>query len=235
MKIDIWSDIACPWCYIGKRRFEKALAAHPRGQEVTVTWHSFQLDPSIPRHYEGTELDYLVRRKGMAPEQVKAMLAMVTEQAAGEGLDYDFDALVVANSLTAHKLIHTAAAHGRAGEVKEALLAAHFVDGRDTGDVEELVAIGVAAGLTEEQVRAGLEDPQVAAGVQQDFDLARAIGINGVPFFVLDDKFAVSGAQQPEVFRQALDQAFAAASPLIPVAGQQDAACGPDGCALPEQ
>ena len=230
MQIDIWSDIACPWCYIGKRRFETALAGFARRDEVDVVWHSFQLDPSLPRHFDGTEVDYLVRRKGMARDQSQAMLDMVRQQAAGEGLHFDFDSLVVANSLAAHRLIHAAAPHGRAGDVKEALLRAHFVEGRDIGDAEELVRIGASVGLAGEQVRSGLDDPQVAAAVERDFEAARTIGVTGVPFFVVDGRFAVSGAQNPVVFTQALEQASAPA-PLTP-RDEDGAACGPDGCII---
>ncbi|MCM3553541.1 DsbA family oxidoreductase [Janibacter melonis] len=231
LHIDIWSDIACPWCYIGKRRFESALAGFAHKDDVTVTWHSYQLDPSLPRHYDGTEVDYLVQRKGMAAEQVRQMTAHVAEQAAGEGLTYDFDSLVVANSLRAHHLLHVAARAGVQDEVKEALLDAHFVRGLDIGDDDVLVAIGGAAGVDEATVRAGLEDPEIGREVQGDFDTARSLGIQGVPFFVLDMKYAVSGAQPAEVFTQALEQAWREGNPLQPIGGDA-AACGPDGCAI---
>lgn len=235
MQIDIWSDIACPWCYIGKRRFEAALADFPHRDDVEVTWHSYQLDPSIPRHYDGTEVDYLVQRKGMAEEQVRQMIGHVAEQAKGEGLDYDFDGLVVANSWRAHHLIHTAARAGgpeAAAAVKEALLSAHFVEAKDIGDDDVLVAIGVAAGLDEAAVRAGLDDPEVTAEVESDIATARQIGVQGVPFFVLDRKYGVSGAQPGEVFAQALTQAWHESHPAIQTIGGDGQACGPDGCAL---
>src|SRR6478752_10145031 len=141
MKIEIWSDVACPWCYIGKRRFETALAAFPHRDAVEVQWRSFQLDPSLPEHYDGTELDYLATRKGMPRDRVAEMFAHVTQVAAGEGLAYDFDTIVVANSLRGHQLLHLAAAHGVADDVKERLLSAHFEQGVDIGDVDSLVAI----------------------------------------------------------------------------------------------
>ena len=121
MKVDIWSDIACPWCYIGKRRFESALAEFPHRDEVEVVWHSYQLDPNLPEHYDGTEAEYLSTRKGLPAAQLRQMFEHVTEQAAGEGLSYDFDSLVVANSLRAHQLLHLAKVSGAANEVKEAL------------------------------------------------------------------------------------------------------------------
>ena len=234
MQIDIWSDIACPWCYIGKRRLETALADHPHRDEIGVTWHSYQLDPSLPEHYEGTEAEYLSSRKGMPIEQVRQMFGHVAEQAAGEGLSYDFDALVVANSARAHELLHLAKDRGHADAVKEALLSAHFEHGADIGDVDTLVRVGVDAGLDEGEIRAALEDGRYRAAVAADIDMARQIGVTGVPFVVVDMKYAVSGAQPPEVFRQVLDTAWAERTPALQtVAGDADAeACGPDGCAI---
>lgn len=213
MQIDIWSDVACPWCFIGKRRFEKALAAWEHQDEVQVTWHSFQLDPSLPEHYDGTEAEYLASRKGMPIEQVRQMFAHVTQQAAGEGLAYDFDALVVANSLRAHQLLHLAKAHGRADAVKESLLSAHFEHGRDIGDVDTLVELGEAAGLDAQEIRDALADERHLPAVRADIAQAGELGITGVPFFVFDMRMGLSGAQPVEVFTQALEQARAAAAP----------------------
>ncbi len=234
MKIDIWSDIACPWCYIGKRRLETALADHPQRDEIEVTWHSYQLDPTLPERYDGTEIDYLASRKGMPQEQVRQMFGHVTEQAAGEALSYDFDKLVVANSARAHELLHLAKERGVADAVKESLLSGHFEHGMDIGDVDALVRVGVDAGLDEGEVRSALEDGRYKAAVAADIDMARQIGVTGVPFVVVDMKYGVSGAQPPEVFRQAIDTALAERAPAIQVVdGAADAdACGPDGCAI---
>ncbi|MFW5472315.1 DsbA family oxidoreductase [Knoellia sp. CPCC 206450] len=244
MKVDIWSDIACPWCYIGKRRFESALARFRHRESVEVTWHSYQLDPSLPDHYDGTELDYLATRKGMPREQVRLMFEHVAEVAAGEGLAYDFESLVVANSLRGHELIHLAASHGRQDEAKEALLSAHFEHGQDIGDVATLVRIGTTLGLETDEVRSALADGTFAEDVQDDIAQAHRYGISGVPFFVVDEKYGVSGAQPTELFTQVLDQAWGEAHPLTMVSapssagasgtpGTDDtAACGPDGCAI---
>ncbi len=231
MKIDIWSDIACPWCYIGKRRFERALASFEHREEVEIIWHSYQLDPSLPEHYDGTESEYLATRKGMPEAQVRQMFGHVAEQAAGEGLDYDFDRLVVANSLRGHQLLHLAKEHGAASEVKEALLAAHFEQGVDIGATDELVRIGTAAGLDEAEIRAELDSGSRIPDVQADVREAGELGIRAVPTFVLDMRFAVSGAQSPEVFAQAMDQAWTASHPSLQVVGGADA-CGPEGCAI---
>ncbi len=213
MQIDIWSDIACPWCFIGKRRFERALAAWEHRDEVTVTWHSFQLDPALPEHYDGTEAEYLASRKGMAVQQVRQMFEHVSAQAAGEGLRYDFDRLVVANSLRAHQLLHLAKEQGpgAADAVKDALLSAHFEQGRDIGDVETLVAIGAEAGLDALEIRAALADERFAPAVRADIEQAQQLGVTGVPFFVFDMRLGLSGAQPAEVFAHALEQARAAA------------------------
>ncbi len=209
MQIDIWSDVACPWCFIGKRRFETALAAWEHRDEVEVTWHSFQLDPSLPERYDGTEVEYLSTRKGMPVEQVRQMIEHVAEQAAGEGLRYDFDRLVVANSLRAHQLLHLAKAHGRGDAVKEALLSAHFERGIDIGDVDALAALGAEAGLDEHEVREALADERFLPAVRADIAQARELGVNGVPFFVFDMRLGLSGAQPAQVFTQALEQAHA--------------------------
>ena len=217
MKVDIWSDIACPWCYIGKRRFETALAAFPHRDQVEVTWRSYQLDPSLPEHYDGTETEYLATRKGLPESQVRQMFEHVTTQAAGEGLDYDFESLVVANSMRGHELLHLAKAHGVADAVKEALLSAHFELGEDIGSRAVLVRIGVAAGLDAEEIAESLDSGRYRADVDADIARARAIGVQGVPFFVLDDTYGISGAQPSELFGQALEQAWRATSPLVMV------------------
>ncbi|MCH1882567.1 DsbA family oxidoreductase [Agrococcus sp. ARC_14] len=214
MQIDIWSDMACPWCFIGKRRFERALGAWEHKDDVEVTWHSFQLDPTLPEHYDGTEVEYLASRKGMPAEQVRQMFEHVSTQAAGEGLHYDFDRLVVANSLRAHQLLHLAKAKradapGAADAVKEGLLSAHFEQGVDIGSADALVAIGTAAGLDEQEIREALSDERYLPSVRADIDQAQQLGVNGVPFFVFDMQLGLSGAQPAEVFTQALEQARA--------------------------
>jgi predicted DsbA family dithiol-disulfide isomerase len=232
MKIEIWSDVACPWCYIGKRRFESALAQFPHRDSVEVEWRSYQLDPSVPEHYDGTELDYLSKRKGMAPEQVKQMFAHVTQTAKDEGLDYHFDNVVVANSFTAHRLIHLAATHGKQDLAKERLLSDHFEHGKDIGSQEYLTGLGAALDLPAGEVAELFTSDKFTEEVTMDINEARAIGVTGVPFFVIDRKYGISGAQPAELFAQALNQAWQDANPLIPVGSSDAEACGPDGCAV---
>ncbi|MCU1361361.1 MAG: disulfide bond formation protein DsbA [Ilumatobacteraceae bacterium] len=230
MQVEIWSDIACPWCYIGKRRFEAALDAFPHRDEVEIVWRSYQLDPTVPDHYDGSELDYLASRKGFPRAQAAQMFQHVSQQAAAVGLHYDFDSLVVANSFTAHRLLHLAKQTGHGDAVKERLLSAHFEHGRDIGDSDTLVEIGVAAGLDETAIRETLGSDQYTDAVRQDIADGQALGLQGVPFFVIDRAFGISGAQPPEVFANALNQAWTAAHPLQMVPGLDGPTCGVDGC-----
>lgn len=234
MQIEIFSDIACPWCYIGKRRFETALNAFPHKDSVDVTWRSYQLDPGLPEHYDGTELGYLVESKGLDSSQVEGMFSHVAEQAKGEGLNYDFSSVVVANSFKAHQLIHLAATHGKADAVKEALFSAHFEHGEDIGSREFLVSLGTSVGIEQAEITAALDSEQFADDVRNDFAQARALGVTGVPFFVIDRKYGISGAEPAALFTEALDEAWKEANPLTMVASSEadGAVCGPDGCAV---
>ncbi|UVI37378.1 DsbA family oxidoreductase [Brevibacterium spongiae] len=243
MKIEIWSDIACPWCFIGKRRFEAALDGFDHKNEVDVQWRSFQLDPSLPDHFDGTETEYLSQMKGMPTEQVRQMFDHVTEQAAGVGLSYDFDAVVVANSFTAHRFLHFAKTQGVMSEAKEALLSGHFEKGRDIGDIAYLSEVSSELGLDAAEVRRVLDSEEFSAEVRADISEAHSLGANGVPFFVIDRKYGISGAQPAEVFAQALDTAWEESQKLTVLAGPGQSAdgapadeyadgavCGPDGC-----
>jgi predicted DsbA family dithiol-disulfide isomerase len=233
MNVDIWSDIACPWCFIGKRRFEKALAAFPHKDQVAVTWHSYQLDPSLPARYDGTELEYLSERKGMPADRVQEMFDQVTRVAADEGLAYDFSRVVVANSFAGHELLHLArasAGSSAADAVKEALLSAHFEHGEDIGARDVLLRIGTEAGLDAEEVTTALDSGAYREAVRADISHARTLGIQGVPFFVFENKYGVSGAQPAELFTQALETAWREANPLVMVGQPEGEACGPDGC-----
>lgn len=233
LRVDIWSDIACPWCYIGQARFEKALADFEAADNVEVVWHSYQLDPTLPERFDGSEVDYLVESKGMARDQVEQMTAQVAAAARGENLPIDFDAVIPANSVRAHYLLKTIARHdGDVDKAEHALFAAHFAHGEAISDDEVLVRIGTECGLSEDQARAGLADDTIHAEVQGDFATARSIGISGVPFFVFGEKYAVSGAQPPELFAQALERTWSELQPakLITLDSDAGEACGPAGC-----
>lgn len=240
LKIEIWSDIACPWCYIGKRRFAAALEQFEHRDHVRVTWRSFELQPDAEpssAHPGMTEAQMLSERKGMPLAQVQQMFAQVTSVAASVGLAYDFDTVVPANTFDAHRLVHVARDLGGsdvAADVVERLMSAHFEHGRVIDDAEVLVEIAVASGLDAEPVRAALASDAGAGAVRADEAEAAALGIQGVPFFVAGRKLGVSGAQPVEVFAQLLAQAWRDANPplAIPtIAGVADAeACWPDGC-----
>jgi predicted DsbA family dithiol-disulfide isomerase len=207
IKVDIWSDIQCPWCYIGKRKFEAALAAlADLDAEVEVEYHSFELAPDTPVDFAGSPLDYLSERKGIAPEQAQTMIDRVVGIAASVGLDYDYGAIHQTNTVLAHELLHLAKAHGRQAELKERLLAAYFVEGRHVGRVDDLADLAVEVGLDRAEAVAALTDHRYLADVKADVAQAAAYGINGVPFFVFDQKYGVSGAQETETFRQVLEQ-----------------------------
>lgn len=235
LRVDIWSDIACPWCYIGQSRFGKGLEQFEHGDQVEVEWHSHQLDPSLPEAFEGTEAEYLTQTKGLPRATIDQMMGGVAQAAAGEDLPIDFESVRPANSLKAHHLLKTIARHGGDVDAAEhALFAAHFAHGEVISDEQVLARIGAEAGLTPAQVEAGLADPTIHAEVEADFDTARQIGVTGVPFFVLGEKYAVSGAQPPELFAQALAQTWAELVPqkpaLITLDGDAGEACGPEGC-----
>ena len=231
MNIDIWSDVVCPWCYIGKRRFESALDRFDHRDEVTVTWHSYELDPAAEYH-PGT--DYAARlgkKLGTGPERAKQMLASMTETAAQDGLDYHFDIAQHSNTFDAHRLLHLAADRGIQGELKERLFRATFTEGRAVGDAASLIDIAVEAGLDRDEVSTVLAGDRYAAEVRADEAQARAYGITGVPFFVIEEKYGVSGAQPADSLLQVLEQAWQEQHPLKVLAGGGES-CEGDSCAI---
>ncbi|MGV8965497.1 MAG: DsbA family oxidoreductase [Cellulomonas sp.] len=219
LQVDVWSDVACPWCFIGKRRFATALAQFEHREQVDVTWRSYELAPDAEVGSALTEAELLVERKGIPLEAVTQMFEQVTAMAAAEGLAYDFATVRPANTFDAHRVVHLAEAVGPdvAGAVVEALMTAHFCEGVAVDDREQLAAIADRCGLSASDVRAALAGDEAgqaaAAAVRADIDQARAIGITGVPFFAFDRRLAVSGAQSTELFASALDQAWAGLEP----------------------
>lgn len=207
IKVDIWSDVQCPWCYIGKRKFEAGMARF--GGDVEVEYHSFELSPDTPVDFDGTPVDYLSKRKGLPIEQVERMLEHVTGIAASVGLDYDFDSVHQTNTVKAHELLHYAKARGRQLDMKERLLKAYFVEGRHVGRIDELADLAAEIGLDREDVVRALTENEYLADVKSDVALANAYGIQGVPFFVIDGKYGVSGAQDAATFAQVLEQVSA--------------------------
>ena len=236
MKIEIWSDVVCPWCYIGKRRFESALARFAERASVDLIWRSFELDPAAPAVRTGDAADRLAAKYGMSRAQALEKHAQMTRLAAAEGLTLDYDRAQSGNTFDAHRLLHLARERGIQDDVKERLFRAYFSEGEPIGDRETLVRLVSEAGLPAAEARATLESGRYADDVRADEQEARALGINGVPFFVVDEKYGVSGAQPADVLLQVLEQAWAESHPvrvLTPVgAGSAAAACTDDSCAL---
>ena len=205
LKVDVWSDVQCPWCFIGKRKFESGVALF--GDEVEVEFHSYQLAPDSPIEVDGSHLDYLASKFGMPEAQVREMLDRVTGIAAEVGLDYDFESVQQTNTTRAHELLHLAKDRGLQDALKERLMVAYFVEGRHIGHVDDLVGLAAEVGLDPAEARAALDDHRYAEAVDADIAQAREYGITGVPFYVIDGRFGVSGAQSPESFASALAQA----------------------------
>jgi predicted DsbA family dithiol-disulfide isomerase len=203
IKVDVWSDIACPWCFIGKRKFEAG--ATEFGGDVEVEYHSFELSPDTPVDFDGSEQEYLVSR-GFPAEQIGAMLDRVTGIAESVGLHYDYDALQHTNTVLGHQLIHYAKAHGRQLEMKERLLAAYFEEGKHVGRVEDLADLATELGFDRDDVVRSLTASEYLADVKADQALAIEYGIQGVPFFVIDGRYGVSGAQDAATFANVLAQ-----------------------------
>ncbi|HEX3946901.1 MAG TPA: DsbA family oxidoreductase [Acidimicrobiales bacterium] len=222
VEVEIWSDVVCPWCYIGKRRFETALARFEHAGEVVVRWRSFELDPGAPVERTGGLAAWLGEKYGASPEQVRTMDDRVATVAAGEGLTYHLASARPGNTFDAHRLIHLAATHGLADQMKERLMAAYFVEGAPIGDRTALVALAGEIGLDPEVARAALEGDAFGTEVRADEAQARTFGLTGVPSFVVDGRYAISGAEDAERLLDLLQRAWAErqpGEPVVPAAG----------------
>jgi predicted DsbA family dithiol-disulfide isomerase len=204
VKIEVWSDVVCPWCYIGKRRLERAIAEFGHADEIEVVWRSFQLDPAYPRGEPRPVYEHLAEKTGSSVAQVHGMIDRVKSLAAEEGLAYDFDRAIVSNTFDAHRLTHLAAAHGLGAQMHERLLRANLMEGETVDDAETLVRLGTEVGVPAEEARRVLAGDEYAQDVEEDVRQAQLLGANGVPFFVLDRAYGVSGAQPVETFLSAL-------------------------------
>jgi predicted DsbA family dithiol-disulfide isomerase len=236
MNIEIWSDVVCPWCYIGKRRFERAVASFGHPDEVEVTYRSFELDPSAPAERTGTHAEHIARKYGMTTAQAEQAGQQMTERAAADGLDFRFDLMHGGSTFDAHRLLHLAKDHGLQPEMKERLMHATFTEGLPIADKPTLVKLATEAGLPAAEAQAVVDGDAYTDAVRADEQQAASYGITGVPFFVADGKYAVSGAQSPEVLLQLLQRAHDDASQLTPVAvtadGNSEASCDGDSCAV---
>ena len=208
MNVEIWSDVMCPFCYIGKRKFERALEQFPHKKNINIIWKSFQLDPDSVTEPNLNTIDHLAKRKGWSKQQAQETTAHVTDIAKQVGLEFNFDKAIVANSFDAHRLSHLAKKYNKQNDLEEQLFKAYFTDGKNTADHKILTKIGMASGIDEQEIVNVLKSDQYAVEVHDDIEQAQKIGVQGVPFFVLDRKYAVSGAQEPEAFLEALTKAY---------------------------
>lgn len=204
--VEIWSDVMCPFCYIGKRQFEAALAAFPEREQVEVTWRSFQLNPSLQTDPSKSVLQSLADSKGWSLAQARQAMEQVSQMAAGVGLAYDFERAVVANSFDAHRFTHLAKKHGLQDEAEERLFAAYFCEGKNTADHATLTQLGLAIGLEQAELEQVLGSDAFAEEVRQDLYEAHQVGLTGVPFFLFQNKYTVSGARGSELFLQVLER-----------------------------
>lgn len=232
MRVDIWSDVVCPWCYIGKRRFEKAYARFTHRDEIELTWRSFELDQSAPPSPEqpGRYVDHLARKYGITPDQAQVMIDRVTSAAAEAGLTYRFDIARRGNTFDAHRLLHLALHNGVQDELKERLDHATFSEGLLVSDHQALIEVAVEVGLDEIEVKEVLTSDMYAAAVRADEAQARAYGISAVPFFVIDGKYGIAGAQPSEAITAALERAWSERNPLTVLGQGAGEACADGSC-----
>jgi predicted DsbA family dithiol-disulfide isomerase len=210
MHVEIWSDIACPWCYVGKRRFEAALAAFEHRDEVTVTWRSFELDPQAPAVRSVDSAAHLAQKYGMTREQAQESQRRLAGVAAADGLDMRFDLARGGNTFDAHRLVHLAEAHGVQDAMTERLMRAYFTEGELIGDADALARLALEVGLPEDEVRDVLATDRYAAEVRDDERTAASLGIHAVPFIAVDRRIGAAGARPPEALGELLRQAWEA-------------------------
>jgi predicted DsbA family dithiol-disulfide isomerase len=229
VNIEIWSDVVCPWCYIGKRRFESAVASF--GHPVEVTWRSYELDPAAPPLRAGSSVERIASKYGMTTQEAAAQHRRITDLAAAEGLDYHLERTRSGRTFDAHRLLHLARERGIQDAVKDRMLAGYLQEGVAIGLPEELEALAVSGGLAPNEVEAVLAGDAFGEEVRADEALATELGITGVPFFVIDRRFAISGAQDAGTIGLALEQAWTRRAPVAVGGGDPGAACAGDACA----
>lgn len=233
LKIQVWSDVMCPFCYIGKRKIEEAIKQFPNKESVTIEWKSFQLDPSFVATPNENIAEHLAEKYGRDIDWANSSLENMTENAKQSGLDFHFEKSILANSLNAHRLMHLAKKHNRTDELKELLFKAYLTEGKDVNNWNTLEEIGLKAGLPIEEIIALITTNDYTKEVRQDQEEAQKLGVTGVPFFVFDDKYAVSGAQATDVFLKTLEKTWEEGnfSNNIELQNPTDLnSCGIDGC-----
>lgn len=231
LSIDVWSDIACPWCFVGKKRLETALAQFPNASNVRVTWHSFELDPGAKaqRDPDISSAAHLAKKYGKTFHEAEMMLQRMTEVGAAEGIEFRFDRVRGGNTFDAHRLLHHAQRHNVQTAMKERLLVAYFGEGKSLSDRGTLASLAAEVGLDQEAVSEMLASDQYTTEVRQDENNARQLGISGVPFFVIGSRYGVSGAQPADALLQVIRKAWDETAPAIDAASGE--VCGPESCA----
>jgi predicted DsbA family dithiol-disulfide isomerase len=229
LNVEIWSDIACPWCYVGKRRFEKALESFAHRDDVSVTWRSFELDPGAPAERPEDGATHIAHKYGMPVEHARARQQQLADVAAGDGLDFDFDTARLGSTFDAHRLVHLAHAHGRQDAMKERLMRAYLSEGELMSDHATLARLATEIGLPQDEVAELLLTERYAEEVRDDERTAATLGISAVPYFVVDRRIGVPGAQDAELLLKMLEKGWQQREPALQVIAEGDA-CGPDGC-----
>jgi predicted DsbA family dithiol-disulfide isomerase len=232
VKVEIWSDVVCPWCYIGKRHFEEALASFAHADEVEIEWKSYELDPGAPREREGAYVDRLASKYGVGKGEAQAMISRVVNAGAEAGIEFRFDISRPGNTFDAHRLLHLAKKRGVQNELEDRLFASTFTEGRAIGDVDTLVELAGDAGLDVDEAREVLVSDAFADDVRADEQEAAEIGVRGVPFFVFDRKYGVSGAQPAKAFAEVLQRVWREANPIEVLGVEGAGICDDDSCAI---
>ena len=234
IKVEIWSDVVCPFCYIGKRKFERALNDFSSKNRVEIEWKSFQLDPYAVTDPKKSSLQHLAESKGISADQAAQTISYITNMAKQVGLEYHLDRTPVVNTFKAHRLLHLAKKYGKQNEMEEALFNAYFTQGKNIDDDATLLQLSSSIGLDGKETTDVLTTNAFGDEVKNDIHRAQQLGIHGVPFFLIDQKFAVSGAQDESVFLKALNKALEEhqKSDLIEFKGDDAGVCGPEGCAI---
>jgi predicted DsbA family dithiol-disulfide isomerase len=231
LSVDVWSDVVCPWCYIGKRRLEAALAKFSHRHDVELVWRAFELDPSAPKIAVGDHAERIAKKYGRSKEQIREMTKNITSLAAAEGLDFQLEASRSGNTFDAHRVLHLAGERGVQDAVKERFFRGYMTEKEAIGDPEVLVRLAAEAGLEAEEVRAVLASDRYAKDVREEETAARQLQISGVPFFVLGGQIGVSGAQSADVLLRALEEAWTKTAETPDTQVAEGASCGPEGCA----
>lgn len=232
MKVEIWSDVACPFCYIGKRSFEEALSQFPDKDQVEVVYRSFELDPKTPKDIEQDVHDMLAAKYGMTRDKAKEMGQNVSNMAEAIGLTFEFDTMILTNTFDAHRLTHHAAKYDKRPDMTEQLFKAYFTDSKHVGDHEILAGLAENIGLNKQEALNVLASTEYTTEVRADEHEAQQLGVTGVPFFVINRKFGISGAQSADYFLNALKQAWAEEPKLTILHNEDGSVCTDDGCSV---